>query len=561
MTLQLLEDARETSLSRIKWLILARLLIAILCLALFSVLGLTVDDPLVAYRNVYCVLIAWCGLSGVYIFLLAPMRERLGFFLLLQFFSDIVIISALVFLTGGVHSNFINLYFLAIVAPSLLMSRKLSGFFASLTTMTIALVVTLYLTRTWTDFLDPGYSLIEVPDLRAELIRLLLTVIAFFSVAYFSGLLADRLDHARLVNEEILQNMSEGVAVFDDADRLLFINREFREIFGLGSSVSEGDPVEEVFRHKQDETLRDILYAKTSARFELPGVQLEDYDRASLEIRTSLLESAGNLRGMIVLAIDLSLRDRAVEAERRAERFSAVSQMAAGLAHEIRNPLASVRGSIQEISRDFEEGHPNRILSDIVLRESDRLDSIITNFLQYARQRPMHLLPADLKELLEEVVTLLQSRPDAVNMEIELQVAESLPPLICDASLLKDVFLSLGVNAVSACNGNGRLVITCPDASSAPPGTVALRQGHEEALTVSFADNGPGLPAGKEGEIFEPFFTTKPKGSGLGLAIAQRVIESHDGHLWCVSEPGKGASFFCWLPLSGPCRGGTVNRS
>jgi len=538
----------------IKWLILARLAIIVVCIAILVVRSAAQPESIVGTGCVYALLISLAILDTGYLLLLPLIRHGLTVFLFLQFLIDIAAVTGLVFFTGGVQSNFVNLYFVSIMAASMLLSRRNSALFASFATVGLAVVTTLYLTRAGLVYVDPLYH--PSPDLSAALrdilVRMLLTVLAFFVLAFLSGLLAERLDMARSLNEEILQNMAEGVAVFDLGGRIVFMNAEFERLFAPGRPIQLGDSADSGFAHAEDEPLRRLVDRRVAARFELlENSQLPA--RPPLGDRTSILGPAETPRGLVMLAIDLSLQRRAELAERRAERFSAVSEMSAGLAHEIRNPLASVRGSIQEISRDFAEGSPNRRLAEIMMKESDRLDRIITNFLQFARQRPLHPTNCSLSRLLQEVKTLLENRPDAEGITIDLHLAEE-PSIRCDAEQMREVFLNLGVNALAALNGKGALTIRYPHAHAPLPDTTRIlrRDDSEQGVVVSFTDTGPGMPPGAEERIFEPFYTTKPRGSGLGLALARRVVESHEGRIWVRTKPAQGAAFFVWLPLAGP---------
>lgn len=549
--MNLVESGSHFQPHGVRWLILARLAVVIICIAVLLVLTLAGPELQLRPIGVYLLLLVLSALSVGYIFLLPVFRSHLVEFMLAQFVVDTLTVTGLVFFTGGVNSNFVNLYFVLILASSLLLARRASGLFASLSTVGLAVVSTLYLTGTGLEFVEPQYHPVGPLNMEAIVMRMLLTVIAFYGVAFLSGFLADRLDMFRSLNEEILQTMAEAVAVFDHENRVAFLNREFEELFASGRPVQLGDGLDAVFPCVEDVPLRRLIESRTASRFELPARESPLEPRPPVEVRTSLLGSESRQRGMVMLAIDLSQRLRAEVAERRAERFSAVSEMAAGLAHEIRNPLASVRGSIQEISRDFEPGTPNQRLSEIVIKESDRLDRIITNFLQYARQRPLRPVNCRLGRLLDEVRVMLESRPDAEGIDIRLELGDN-PWLRCDPDHLREVFLNLGVNALAAMEGKGTLTIRYPLKAVRPPDTVRLRKDAGTGVAVSFADTGPGLARGTEERLFEPFYTTKARGSGLGLAIVRRVIESHDGRVWVESEPGQGATFTCWLPLGGP---------
>ncbi len=555
MTTGAIEPTRSEAPHGVRWLILVRLAVILLCVAVLIVRSRPEFRLEFQPLGVYVLLGGLAVLDIAYLLVLPFVRRALTAFLFAQFLIDIAAETGLIFFTGGLDSNFVNVYFVSIVAASLLLGRRNSALFASLATVGLATVTALYILNAGLGVVDPIYrpaTPLTMEDVWHALSWMLLITVAFFVVAYLSGVLAERVELARSLNEEILQNMAEGVAVFDPRGGIIFLNPEFERLFSPRRPIQLGDSVESVFSAAGDDKLRRVVTSGTTARFELLERE-EEPRRPPIEMRTSPLGAGGTRRSVVVLAIDLSLRRRAELAERRAERFSAVSEMAAGLAHEIRNPLASVRGSVQEISREFAPESENQRLAEIVIKESDRLNNIITSFLRFARQRPLHPTECRLGKLLAEIAALLEQREDARGVAIALDVAAD-PPVRCDPEQMREVFLNLGVNGLTALAGAGRLTIRCPHPNPPPPDTTTIlrRNGREEGIAVSFTDTGAGLPPGAEDRIFEPFYTTKPQGSGLGLALARRVVESHEGRIWVKSKPGEGAAFYIWLPRSGP---------
>jgi two-component system sensor histidine kinase PilS (NtrC family) len=549
---------------RVTGLILARMLLILLSVCLLVMRAVTTDTPGPAGtgllprafqpESVYILLLALFGLNLVYLGLLPHVTRRLDRFVGIQLLVDVAAITALVFFTGAVNSSFALLYFLSITAGTMLLSRRESALFASLATVGLAGVTGLYLAGLGLEYVPAPYHVPEGlhPEIAVE--RMLLVVLAFFMVAYLTGLLKERLELAHSLNEEVLQNMAEGVGVFDTEGQLAFMNGEFEMLFSPERALRLGESVESVFPLVVDAGLRKLVANRIPSRFEVESVETGTDARPPLEIRISPLGPPAKPRGTVVIGIDLTMLRRAEMAERRAERFSALSEMAASLAHEIRNPLASVRGSIQELSSAFPAGSPDARLAEIVIKESDRLDGIITNFLQYARQRPLRLADCSLARLLQEVAELLENRVDARGVTID-RILDETPPVRCDPEMIREVFLNLGVNAVTAMR-RGTLTIRCPHPRGMPPGTVVLRRHGDPGVTISFEDTGPGLAPGSEDRIFDPFFTTKESGTGLGLAVARRTVEAHDGRLWVESRAGRGATFFVWLPLAGPYRPG-----
>ncbi|AMV72245.1 ATP-binding protein [Desulfuromonas carbonis] len=218
----------------------------------------------------------------------------------------------------------------------------------------------------------------------------------------------------------------------------------------------------------------------------------------------------------------------------RASRLSALGELAAGLAHEIRNPLGSIRGTA-EIVKDSTLSEEQRVeFSAIMIREVDRLNQVVTNFLSFARPAPTEMNACDLNAVLNEIVEFSAVQCQKSQVSVQL-VQHKLPLVSGDADQFKQVFLNLLLNAVQAMPGGGLLEVT-----------TQLRDG---IIAVTFKDNGPGIPKEILGKIFNPFFSTRHTGTGLGLAISQRIIQAHGGQIEVSSEVGEGARFEIQLPV------------
>jgi signal transduction histidine kinase len=247
-------------------------------------------------------------------------------------------------------------------------------------------------------------------------------------------------------------------------------------------------------------------------------------------------------RGVVAMLHDQTLRARMEQMSQRAERFRALLEMSAGMAHEIRNPLASIRGAAQELEGVRFPNEDDRRLLNVVMRESDRLDKIITDFLEYASDRPLDFALVNLPDVLREVAILLEARDADRRMEIVQELPRT---LVCrgDADKLKQVFLNLGLNALEAIGERGRLTVRAlPAGAPADPA--------REGARVEFEDTGHGIVPEDLARIFDPFFTTKPRGTGMGLAIARKIVQAHDGAIAAESAPGKGTTVRVWLPAS-----------
>ncbi|HBA90092.1 MAG TPA: sensor histidine kinase [Geobacter sp.] len=260
--------------------------------------------------------------------------------------------------------------------------------------------------------------------------------------------------------------------------------------------------------------------------------QQERFRREELEETAKGLEdSYRQLRGQSELII------RIEEQLRRAERLSALGELSAILAHEIRNPLASIRGTAEILMEDGTTEASRREFLDILVKESDRLNRVVEDFLRMARPEPTSKKSCDINEELANMITLLSAQARVDRVELRLNRSE-LPLLVADPEKLRQAFMNIILNGIQACAPGGRVEIS-----------TSFNRG-SGCIEIRFADNGPGIPADAIGKIFEPFFTTKGSGTGLGLPITRKIVEGHGGSLEVESEAGNGAAFKVALPVA-----------
>jgi two-component system sensor histidine kinase HydH len=235
---------------------------------------------------------------------------------------------------------------------------------------------------------------------------------------------------------------------------------------------------------------------------------------------------------------------------RRADRLSALGQLSAGLAHEIRNPLGAIKGAVEILEEDYPAGHPKAEFYAIILKEVQRLNAVVTNFLDFARPVSLRFAPVEVREVLTSLEGLISGQARAHQVQIFTSFHAGPARVMADEALLKQAFLNIALNALEAMPEGGDLAMSTRLADPAgggdlPSGTRA------ERLEVVFDDTGHGIPEEHVGRIFDPFFTTKKEGTGLGLAITYRIIENHRGVIRVVSQPGKGTTVVVALPLEG----------
>ncbi len=214
---------------------------------------------------------------------------------------------------------------------------------------------------------------------------------------------------------------------------------------------------------------------------------------------------------------------------RRADRLSALGELSAGVAHEIRNPLGAIKGAAEILQDDYGPDDPKREFVQILLKETDRLNGIVREFLNFARPKPPEFEETDINDVIEAVLALCAQAARSSGVAIERKFDRTIGPRNLDASLLKQAFLNLALNAIQAMPNGGTFRVQI------------LRQG--KGISVVLSDTGTGIAPDDQKKLFQPFFTTKKDGTGLGLAITYRIIQNHRGSIDVVSEPGKGTTF------------------
>ncbi|HXV76861.1 MAG TPA: ATP-binding protein, partial [Candidatus Polarisedimenticolaceae bacterium] len=487
----------------------------------------------VAYGMVllYAVLYRW--LSGT------------RFFVVLQLVGDAVIVTFFVGITGGIDSPMSFLYLLPIAVASLLLYRSGGlalaavcwGFYA-------ASVLGL-------DVSPVSGSLSREP---AHVVYVLVAhLVGMLACAVLSSHLAERMRAqgrelaerrgavARLkaLNENIIESINSGLVTTDLSGRITFINRGGTEILRDAAERFDGRSIESVFRLEPGflDEIREKLTANLRFRFEQHH-QTPDGATIFLGIAASNLhDRQGNPLGYIFIFQDLT-EIHALEQEMRLkERMVALGEMAAGMAHELRNPLAAISGSVQYLKGDLRPSGETLELMDIILRESQRLDQAIKDFLTFARPGTFAPETVDLVRLIEDHVKLLKkSREFTPSHAIETDYPTATVVCEADPNRLKQVCWNLAINALKAMPDGGKLTIR-----------VALADGGRR-LDISFSDEGQGMTEEDRERYFQPFSGSFRQGTGLGAAIVYRLVEEHRGRIVLDSAAGRGTCVTITLP-------------
>jgi two-component system sensor histidine kinase PilS (NtrC family) len=486
-------------------------------------------------------------LTVAYGLALPQVRDH-GRFATVQLAADLLLLSGVVLITGGVASPFLVVYFLIIIGAGILFYRRGSLVAATASAVLYGAAVAAPLAPRVAALVDPEGAYRALSG-AAVGYRHLLAVFGFFLVAFLASHLAESLRSVGAAlsvasaslaelerrSEHILQNIASGLVTTDLGRRILYCNRAAERLAQISAEEVLGLPFDAVFRLRGgfDPWVSPELLEGSPVRVE--GGIAGRGDEPLLGMTFSPLRGERQeVSGVICAFQDLTQIRRMEEQVRRSDRLAAVGELAAGMAHEIRNPLASLSGSIQLLSEGLRLEGDERELMTIVTREVGRLNALITDFLLYASPRPPQLRAVELPDLVGETVTLLrQARGDAWRIAVERE-GEGPVRVEVDPQLMRQVFWNLSLNALEAMPAGGDLVIRL---SRVPAG-----------VAVTFADTGTGIPAAEMPKIFTPFHSTKEGGTGLGLAVVFRIVEAHGGQIEVESRPGRGTVVRVLLP-------------
>jgi PAS domain S-box-containing protein len=362
------------------------------------------------------------------------------------------------------------------------------------------------------------------------------------------------LEQTRLHAEDILHNIRSGVITVDVPGRLVYANPMAENLLGIELIDHIGEPILAVIAAVAPELADAVRRAAESksrtTRGE--GVVSTVAKRFPVGVTTTWMEHGDSGTGRTATAIfqDISDQKRMEVLRLRAERLEGIAELSASLAHEIKNPLASIRSAVEQISRMPAVSNDQKTLSALVMRESDRLSRLLSEFLDFARVRVTRTAPLDLVDVARGVASLASSHPDR---ESSVRVRCVTPPngmavqLEGDEDLLHRAMFNLALNAVQAAPAESEVRIEVARGTFEPlPIGVSF---HGDAVSVRVTDSGPGISPEIRDRMFDPFFTTKANGSGLGLAVVHRAIEAHRGLVF-VDSSATGTRFTVILPCS-----------
>src|SRR6202142_4119815 len=513
------------------WLVKVRIIILTLLFGIELAIARLTPNPF-PLRLFISVISLWYAVSVFYLLLLSVWEER-RIQSLTQVITDLVMVTLLVYATGGVDSSLNFFYPLVIIVACILLPRV----WAYLTGALAFILYVAVLELTYFGII-PSYSTTH-PGMGALQAIIFINLFGYLAVAYLAGLLAAKLrqvdvklkytrgalEDLQALHENIIQSISGGLITTGLDGYITLANTAAQELFERSERDFLGQPVSQLFLDP------------------LPTV---DSDRANGEVRfvasngfcktfrvtaTTLSVPGRKPAGYVYTFDDLTEIRRLERDLRIQDRLAAVGRLAAAIAHKIRNPLTSIAGSVSMLSGIADLSDEHRQLLQIVTRESERLNGIITDFLAYSRGKQYRFASVDLLPLLEDTLTLLEHRLVAENTGIRIERKYNFKEALtmADGDKIKQVFWNFCENAVRAMRSGGVL-------------SVSLEQVGED-WQVNFADTGPGMSRQLVEKIFEPFQSQFEGGTGLGLAIVYQIVQAPEGKVWARSKLGEGSVF------------------
>ena len=491
-------------------------------------------------------------LTAAYVMLLRY-TEQHRWLIDLQLALDAIVVTAFVYLTGGINSYFSSLYTLPIIAATTVESRRGGIMVGVLSCSLYAGLVVAQFSGAPGFELPPGQVL---PPVKLALFTVGLNLFGFAAIAGLTAFLAqglrqadmdlqrasDQIEDLQAFSRHIIDSLTSGLATTDIEGRILTFNRAATAITGIEAAAAIGGKAVEILSLPDS---FDEVFSGIEGRTVMPRLdftfRLPDDRRIELGLSTAPLVTPRGAAGFVLTFRDVTQARKEEREARFQQRLAAVGEMAAGIAHEIRNPLASMAGSIQILRQDLPLNDEQSQLMDIVLRESDRLNDTIRSFLAYARPQRQANAPVDVGRIVTDAGRLLENSPE-LNAKHRVAIQAPATPvwLNADESQIRQIVWNLATNGLRAMPNGGTLTLSARrrDGGSQDP----------DEVVIDVADEGTGIAAEDLDGIFQPFRAGFVRGTGLGLSIVQRIVAEYGGEIEVTSERGSGTRVLVRFP-------------
>lgn len=465
-------------------------------------------------------------------------------FLYLQALFDVALITAVVHMTGGAESDLASLYVLLIAVTAVLMPPANAG------------LVTVFAGLVYVADVFWGHDATVGPGVWVQLaVFVLVAVVTAYMASRVNVMGAERealaaeVRQVQLEADDVLRNIRTGVLTVDADGRLLYANPASEEILGFKARDWLGRSVMPEFARLAPEFWAAMTStARRGVRLMRVEATVHRPDRTfPIGVTTTTLDGPTGSRPRVsAIFQDISDSKRLEQLHLRAERLEAVAELSSSLAHEIKNPLASIRSSVEQLSRSSRSNPDEKFLANLIVRESDRLSRLLSEFLDFSRVRVTECRPVDLHQVAAAAIRLVKQHPDC-DAAVKISLEGTPTPMEGDEDLLHRVVSNLVLNAVQAAGARAHVLVRTGRASlNEVPGGAGI----DNPVALRVTDNGPGIPEELQRRLFEPFATGRVGGTGLGLAIVQRAVEAHRGLVLVESDAGKGTTFTIYFPAA-----------
>ena len=561
-------ESHRIMFKNVKGLMLARLIILTLLLAITFLFQVSEKKHFfIPLTNHFYYFISLFYLVTIFYALYFKKVVDFRQFTLIQIIIDPVFITGFIYFTGGKESFFPITYIFSIIGSSIIFYKRGAFFSASLSTFLYGLLLLLQLYQ-WINPLGQP-SVYEASPIFYSLVIYMAT---FYIVAFLSSTISEELknkkkeliqkqadyDQLETFNRNIIRSLDSGLLTIDPNGKINFLNRTAEKILNRNEEDLKNVSIYDLFpeinkvigevKNKTSDPLSDYQRYETSLTH-------QEGRKIHLGFSISpLTNQEGSLIGHTLIFQDITKFREMEEQMKRVDKMAAIGLLAGGMAHEIRNPLAALSGSIQMLQSELTLDQQQQHLMEITLRESERLNSLVTDFLLFAQPPQTHKMLWDLVRIIDETVELFIHSPsfhEGINI-LRPNPSKNIQAMI-DPEQMKQVFWNLLINAAQAMPHGGEISIRLQKGNEAFGGMNFLlpnQKKEKEWVKISITDSGNGLAPQEKEKIFDPFYTTKERGTGLGLSIVHKIIENHTGMIKVESEVGRGSTFTILLPAN-----------